>query len=121
MNLTLEQTIKIVSALLSNDTDSDPNISASLLNKHVLVRNRSAGVHIGTLVAKKGTNVVLTNARRLWSWKGAFTLSEVATRGIDSKESRMACPVETIELTEAIEIIPTTEQARKTYEVCNEK
>lgn len=121
MNLTLEQTVKIVSALLSNGQCDEPTPPTSLLNRHVLVRNRSAGVHIGTLVARKGTNVVLANARRLWSWKGAFTLSEAATRGIDSKESRMACSVETIELTEAIEIIPTTEQARKTYEVCNEK
>ena len=72
----------------------------------VLIRTYSAGVHIGTLKSRKGKEVVLTNARRLWYWKGAFTLSVVATKGVDREQSRISLPVPEITLTEAIEIIP---------------
>lgn len=72
----------------------------------VLVRTYSAGVHIGKLKSRKGKEVVLTNARRLWSWYGAFTLSGVVTTGVDRTRSRISLPVSEITLTEAIEIIP---------------
>ena len=74
----------------------------------VLVRTFSAGVHIGTIKERKGKEVTLTNARRLWNWDGAFTLSAVATSGVDRKNSRISKPVSEIILTEAIEIIPIT-------------
>ena len=74
----------------------------------VLVRTYSAGVHIGTLIKREGKEVTLNNARRLWSWAGAFTLSAVATEGVSRKSSRISKPVSEIILTEAIEIIPVT-------------
>ena len=72
----------------------------------VLIRTYSAGVHIGTLKSRQGTEVELTNARRLWSWKGAFTLNAVVTNGVDRRESRISAPVSSIILTEAVEILP---------------
>ena len=75
----------------------------------VLVRTYSAGVHIGTLKERNGKEVTLMNARRLWSWSGAFTLSAVATKGVDRKESRISVAVPEILLTEAIEIIPISD------------
>lgn len=69
------------------------------LNQHVLVRTFSAGVHIGTLVIKDETNVVLKDARRIWKWNGAFTLSEIATTGIKKSGSRLSVAVPMIELT----------------------
>jgi len=75
----------------------------------VLVRTYSAGVHIGTLKERNGKEVTLTNARRLWSWSGAFTLSAVATQGVDRANSRISVAVPEILLTEAIEIIPVSE------------
>ena len=75
----------------------------------VIVRTYSAGVHIGTIKERTGTEVVLLNARRLWSWKGAFTLSAVATKGVSRKESRISVAVPEITLTQAIEIIPVAE------------
>lgn len=90
-----------------------------LIGKHVVIRTYSAGVHIGELVAKDGQNVLLKDARRLWSWKGAFTLSEVATGGVASG-SRMSTAVDLIELTQAVEIIPTTEAARKVFDTIRE-
>ena len=75
----------------------------------VLVRTYSAGVHIGTLKERNGKEVTLTNARRLWSWSGAFTLSAVATQGVDRGNSRISVAVPEILLTEGIEIIPVSD------------
>lgn len=94
--------------------------SSPLLGQHVVVRTFSAGVHIGTLVAKDGENVLLRDARRLWKWAGAFTLSEVAQSVVQKSGSRIACVVPLIELTNANEIIPTTEQARASFAACHE-
>ena len=48
----------------------------------VLVRTYSAGVHVGTLVSREGRDVVLADARRIWSWRGANTLHEISLRGV---------------------------------------
>lgn len=71
----------------------------------VLIRTLSAGVHFGTFIDRDGQEVLLRNARRLWSWSGALSLSEVASNGIDIKNSEISIPVEEIILTQAIEII----------------
>lgn len=71
----------------------------------VLIRTYTAGVHFGTLVKKEGKEVTLSNARRLWSWSGALSLHEIASKGIDLKNSKVSVPIEEIELTEATEII----------------
>lgn len=71
----------------------------------VLIRTFSAGVHYGTLRSKKGKEVHLTNARRIWSWNGALSLSEIAMNGLHIESSKISVPVDEIILTEAIEII----------------
>lgn len=83
------------------------------LNRVVLVRNRSAGVHCGTLKSLKGTQVVLTDATRIWSWYGANTLSEVSRTGVINSKSRISVVVPEIILTEAIEVIQCSEAAAK--------
>ena len=80
--------------------------------KYVVVRTYSAGVHIGTLVTQKGKEVTLKNARRLWSWQGALSLSEVSQNGVNSG-SRISVVVPSIALTEAIEIIPCSKAAHE--------
>lgn len=93
---------------------------ATMVGKHCVVRTFTAGVHLGEVVAKNGTNVVLKDARRLWKWNGAFTLSEVAAKGVSKAGSRIAVSLPLIELTEAVELIPTTEEARATYDAVHE-
>jgi len=78
--------------------------------KPVLVRTYSAGVHFGYLTAREGKEVTLERSRRIWRWYGAWTLSEVATAGLDAKLSKVGAPVN-ITLTEAIEIIDCTPEA----------
>lgn len=87
---------------------------------YVVVRTYSAGVHVGELKSRKGREVVLVNARRLWKWCGAFTLSEMAVEGIkDGSKPSIAVPE--IVLTEAIEVIkatPTAEKILREYPPC---
>lgn len=78
----------------------------------VLIRTFSAGVHFGTLKSRKGQEVVLQKARRIWSWKGANTLHELSQSGC-GEGSRLSAPVPEITLTQAIEVIPMSAEASK--------
>ena len=82
--------------------------------EYVCIRTYSAGVHCGYLKERNGKEVELVNARRIWKWAGAFTLSELATSGVKKPdECKFNCTVPRIYLTEAIEIIPMTDMAKK--------
>lgn len=79
-----------------------------------IIRTYSAGVHIGYLAEQNGKEVKLLDSRRLWKWAGAFTLSEMSRVGVTKpEECRFSCVIPEITLTEAIEIIPCSEAARK--------
>lgn len=80
--------------------------------KKVIVRTYSAGCFAGELLSREGKEVTLRNARRLWSWAGAASLSELAMRGTSKpKDCKFPMPVSEIVLTEAIEIIDVSAAA----------
>ena len=76
-----------------------------------LIRTYSAGVHAGTLKRHDGKTVVLTNAVRIWRWRGANTLHELALHGPAKDWTRISEAVSEITLTEAIEILPISDEA----------
>ena len=77
-----------------------------------MVRTFSAGVFAGTVKKRYGKEAVLTNARRIWFWSGAASLSELATKGTAAPtKCKFPAPVAEVLLTEVIEIIPITEAA----------
>ena len=83
-----------------------------MIGKTCVVRTYSAGAFIGLLKERNGKEVVLENARRLWYWDGAASLSQLANEGVSKpKNCKFPAPVSEILLTEAIEIIPATEAA----------
>jgi hypothetical protein len=85
--------------------------------KYVIVRTYSAGVFAGTLESRNGQEVVMTNARRIWYWKGAATLSQLAMEGTSCpNECKFPCPVDRVELLQAIEILDVTDKARESIE-----
>jgi hypothetical protein len=85
--------------------------------KYVICRTYSAGVFAGYLVSRKGQEVVMKDARRLWYWKGAASLSQLANEGVKyPAECKFPTPVSIIELTQAIEILSVTPQAQKIIE-----
>ena len=84
---------------------------------YVMVRTYSAGVFAGELESRKGRDVVLRNARRIWYWAGAASLSELAQRGTSKPIScKFPCAVDKVELLEVIEILSVTAQARKSID-----
>lgn len=94
--------------------DSIKNVDVDLSNL-VLVRTYSAGVHFGTLKEhdRETNHVVLTNAKRLYQWAGACSLSQVAIDGIDLSGSKISIAIPEITLGRAIEIIPMSQKASK--------
>jgi hypothetical protein len=80
---------------------------------YVIVRTYSAGVFAGTLVRRDGKEVTLNDARRLWYWSGAATLSQLAQSGTSKpNDCKFPTPVNEIVLTEAIEILTATDVAK---------
>ena len=80
---------------------------------YVIVRTYSAGVFAGTLENREGKEVTLSNARRLWYWEGAASLSQLAMEGVKKPEScKFPQEVDEILLTEAIEILSVTPEAQ---------
>lgn len=71
----------------------------------VLIRTHSAGVHFGILEEKNGQEVRLSNSKRLWSWQGALSLSEIASKGLNVSGSKISESVEEIILPQAIEVL----------------
>lgn len=84
---------------------------------YVIVRTYSAGVFAGELVSCKGKEVVMREARRLWYWAGAASLSQMAMEGTkDPENCKFPCPVNRVTLTEVIEILDVTAAARASIE-----
>lgn len=52
-----------------------------MLNKYVIIRTINAGVHAGYLKKNNKDSVILTESRRIWSWSGAASLSQLAIYG----------------------------------------
>ena len=84
---------------------------------YVICRTYSAGVFAGYLKERNGKEGTLINARRLWYWDGAATLSQLAMEGTKSPANcKFPDKVNEVILTEIIEILPTTEQAMLSIE-----
>ncbi len=85
--------------------------------KYVIVRTHSAGVFAGYLKSRNGQEVVLNNARRIWYWAGAASLSQLAVDGTNDPENcKFPVPVPQVELLQAIEILDVTEKAKSSIE-----
>jgi hypothetical protein len=81
------------------------------IGKYVVVRTVSAGVHVGIVEELQGDICVLTQSRRIWSWEGAFTLSEISKNGL-ATTSKLSETVDEIYLTGVVEVIPCTGTAQ---------
>ena len=82
----------------------------------VVVRSYAAGVHVGRLVSREASGgrlvVELADARRLWRWRGANSLHEVATAGVAQEHTRLSAPVASITVADVVEVLPVSEAAR---------
>lgn len=90
------------------------SIDSVLINQYVIVRTYSAGVFAGTLMTKEGTEVELSNARRIWYWKGAASLSQLAEEGTSNPdECKFPQEVSQVLLSGVIEILKVSDKAQQ--------
>ena len=81
---------------------------------YVICRTYSAGVFAGILKSRDGKETVLSDARRIWYWDGAASLSELAMSGTSKPENcKFPIPVSEVTLTETIEILAVSKKAEK--------
>ena len=84
-----------------------------LTGRYCMVRTYSAGVFAGTVRERDGEEIVLTDARRIWYWTGAASLSQLATDGTSSPtKCKFPAPVAEVLLLGVIEVIPITNNAK---------
>jgi hypothetical protein len=116
-DLTLGQ-IKQLQAMIGNNS---PLAQESCCNdKYVIVRSVAAGVFFGKIKSRDGNNVIMDSARRLWYWKGAASLSQLATEGPKNPgECKFSVVTNGHEVLNICEIIPVTEAAEKEIKVVN--
>ena len=109
-DLTIGQA-KELAAMFGNKSTESTGLNC-MTGKKVIIRTYSAGVWFGELGQKDRNEVILLNARRMWTWwaKEGISLSSVAVHGIKKDQSKIAEAVDSVWL-EAIEIIPCTETA----------
>lgn len=104
----LKDILQLISVLKSNEEIDKKYVG------YKIVRTYSAGVFAGEIVSRKGREIIMRNARRLYYWDGASTLSQLAMEGTKKPENcKFPCEVEKVELLEVIEILDVTTQAEK--------
>ena len=85
--------------------------------KYCIVRTYSAGVFAGYVESRDGKEVVIRQARRLWYWDGAASLSELAMSGTKKPDNcKFPEAMGRITVTEAIEIIECSLAAKSSIE-----
>lgn len=91
------------------------------IGKKVIIRGDRSGVEFGELVEQNGSVVTLKNARRLWYWAGAASLSQLAMDGTKRpQDCKFTVTVSSITVLDAVEIIPCTDKAIKSIEEVDE-
>lgn len=82
--------------------------------EYKIIRTYSAGVFAGYLKSRDGKEVELRDARRLWYWDGAASLSQLANEGVKKPENcKFPAEVGKVVLTEAIEVLDVTAEAQE--------
>lgn len=87
--------------------------------KKVIIRADRAGVFFGTLAEHDKANgvVELNNCRRIWSWDGAASLSQMANDGVKTPSAcKFTQVVENMQIAGVIEVLPCTEKAAECIE-----
>lgn len=104
-NINLKDLLACLSKQKCTDSEDD---------KYYIVRTYSAGVFAGEIESRNGQEVVMRNARRLWQWSGAASLSQLAMEGVKNPDNcKFPCEVDRIQLLQVVEIIDCTKIAEK--------
>lgn len=95
-----------------NGTIYVPKSNSIAEGGYVIARSAQAGVFAGYLMERNGGDVRLTQARRLWYWKGAASLSELSQKGVKyPAECKFPMAVPEVVLIGVCEILPVSQEA----------
>jgi len=117
----MELSLRDLKELLgSQPSDAGEPLALSCVGQVCIVRSTGSGVWLGTVdqttATAAGLIVRLSDARRIWRWKGAAELSELSRLGpSDVTETKMPSPVEVVEVIDVHEIIPITREAGRQF------
>ena len=82
--------------------------------EYCIIRTYSAGVFAGYVKERAKKEATILKARRIWYWDGAASLSQLAMEGTKKPENcKFPCEVDKVKLTDVVEILSCTEQAKK--------
>jgi hypothetical protein len=78
-----------------------------------LVRCRNSGVNVGVIVRRDGSEITLEGSHKIWRWRGANTLHELAANGASMTDyTRISEPAPgEVVLLDAVEIIECSPKA----------
>ena len=91
-------------------------MNTSLLNKRVIARIERAGVFHGTLDHIDNEIIRLKDARRIYYWNGALSVTDIAAKGITG--GKVTIPVTTVEFMsdKIVELNECSAEATKSIE-----
>lgn len=85
--------------------------------QYYIVRGDRSGVFFGEIAERNGREVTIRNARRLWYWDGAASLSQLALEGTAApRNCKFTVTVPSLTILDAIEILPCTDKAKESIE-----
>jgi len=117
MSISKEDFLELLNSFLEKKSEIKETLTSG---DYVIVRTYSMGVFAGYLSEKSTeTCKILNNARRIWYWDGASSLSELAMKGTSKPENcKFPCAVDEVQLTSAngFEILKVSEIAQKSIE-----
>lgn len=86
-------------------------------NQKYIIRCDRAGVFYAEIKERRGSEADLVNARRLWYWDGAASLSQLAVEGVKApRNCKFTVTVPEMTVLGVIEVIPCTEAAVKSID-----
>lgn len=81
-------------------------------NKFYIIRGDRSGVFYGNIKERNGQEATIANARCLWYWEGAASLSQLAKEGVKApRKCKFTVTVDELTILDAIELIPCTDEA----------
>ena len=91
-------------------------MNTELLGKKIIARIDRAGVFHGTLDYIDGEIIRLKDARRIYYWNGALSVTDIAAKGITG--GKVTIPVTTVEFMsdKVVELNECSEEASKSIE-----
>lgn len=115
---TKEEFLEILASILNEKDEKKEETKSN--DNYVIIRTYSMGV-FAKYLNKKSTETckILNNARRIWYWDGAASLSELAMKGTSKPENcKFPCAVDEVQLTSTngFEVLKVTDIAKKSIE-----